>query len=159
MATLGRDFGGYLAVRAAQLRPEVFRAAIAIDAPMDLHEWLFPAEAQLASPRTIDRQWQLFAPGAAELKKLSVAGHAESLTRPVFFLVVPVRNQAIDIGVADVRAQLARLGRPADYLDLDPGFSLALPQARAAAYRKIEEFINLRLYDYRVKIGPATEVK
>ena len=36
VATLGRGFGGYLAVRALQLQPMVFRCGIAIDAPMEL---------------------------------------------------------------------------------------------------------------------------
>src|SRR5688500_5438115 len=40
VATLGRGFGGYLAVRALQLHPTVFRCGIAFDAPMDLRAWL-----------------------------------------------------------------------------------------------------------------------
>jgi diaminopimelate decarboxylase len=111
------------------------------------------------APRPVGIPLGVFNADSAELEKLSVAGHAGSLTRPVMFIVEPGRNATIETGVSAVRAQLKKDGRTADYLEVEPGFALGLPQARAAAYRKIEEFINLRLYDYRVKIGPSTEVK
>lgn len=47
IATLGRGFGGCLALHATQLQPTSFRAAIAIDAPMELRTKLAgPAGAQ-----------------------------------------------------------------------------------------------------------------
>ena len=54
---------------------------------------------------------------------------------------------------------VAGVKRAPDFLELDPGFAPGLPKARAATYRKIEGFFNLRLYDYGVRIGPAKEVK
>ena len=36
VATLGRDFGGYLALRALQFEPALFGSGVAIDVPMDL---------------------------------------------------------------------------------------------------------------------------
>jgi dipeptidyl aminopeptidase/acylaminoacyl peptidase len=39
VATLGNGVGGYLAVRMAQLAPETFRCAVAINAPGDLDAW------------------------------------------------------------------------------------------------------------------------
>ena len=38
-AALGNGFGGYLALRAVQLDPEVFRCAVAINTPADLAAW------------------------------------------------------------------------------------------------------------------------
>ncbi|MBI5690806.1 MAG: prolyl oligopeptidase family serine peptidase, partial [Verrucomicrobia bacterium] len=40
VAALGNGVGGYLAVRMAQLAPETFRCAVAINAPGDLDAWL-----------------------------------------------------------------------------------------------------------------------
>ncbi|MES2692915.1 MAG: prolyl oligopeptidase family serine peptidase, partial [Verrucomicrobiota bacterium] len=54
IATLGRGFGGYLALRALQLQPAEFRCGIAIDAPMELRPWLQPlAPTGPASPTNI----------------------------------------------------------------------------------------------------------
>ncbi len=159
IATLGRGFGGYVAVRALQLRPDVFHAGIAIDAPMDLRRWLYPAVFFLDAPHPTDLPSGIFTSDSEELERISVANHAASLTRPVMFIVEPSRNATVEMGVSAVRAELKKAGHAADYLEAEPGFALGLPKACAAVYRKIEEFINLRLYDYRVKIGPSTEVK
>jgi pimeloyl-ACP methyl ester carboxylesterase len=155
VAVLGRGFGGYLAVRALQLRPEVFRAGIAIDAPMDLRSWLYPAEG----PGARDIPRDIFTDDGSAWPKLSVRENVEGLKQPVYFLVEPTRNQAVDLSVDAVRSALTRLKRPMDSLELDSAFRLGLPVTRAFVYRKIEEFLNLHLYDYKVKIGPATEVK
>jgi hypothetical protein len=95
----------------------------------------------------------------ADWKKLSVLEQVESLTNPVFLLVEPGRSAAIDGSSGALRAQLQRLGRTADHLELDAGFAAALPASRATVYRRIEEFFNLHLQSYAVKIGPAREVE
>lgn len=155
VATLGRGFGGYLAVRALQLRPEVFRAGVAINAPMDLRSWLYPVIGWAA--RDIPRE--LLPEETAPWAQLSVRDQVNALRHPVLFLSDPGKNDAVDRSIADVRSALKRIKRPADYVELDPAFARALPKSRAAVYRKLEEFFNLRLYDYRVKLGPTTEVK
>ena len=159
IATLGRGFGGYLAVRALQLQPGEFRCGVAIDAPMDLSPWLRPQQTGVASqnaahpiPRAlIDHE-------GADWKKMSVLGEAEALTNPVFLLVEPTRSPAIDRSTAELRVKLQALSRLPEYLELEPGFAAAVPSSRAAVYRKIEEFLNLRLHGYTVEIGPTTEV-
>jgi dipeptidyl aminopeptidase/acylaminoacyl peptidase len=162
VATLGRDFGGYLAVRALQLQPTVFRCGIAIDAPMELSSWLRPQETGLASPSAkvarnvpaalIDHE-------GADWKKVSVLDQAEALSTPVLLMVEPARCPPIDVSTSELHTRLQALGRPVDRLALEPGFAAAQPNARAIAYRKIEEFLNLHLHAYGVKIGPAKEVK
>lgn len=155
VAALGRGFGGYLAVRALQLRPEVFRAGIAIDAPMDLRAWFNPVEG--APPRDIPRD--LLTGSDVPWARLSVRENVESLTRPVFFLVEPARNAEVERSVDAIRSAQKTKKRTAEVLELDPAFNNAQPKTRAAVYRKIEEFLNLWLYDYKVRIGPAQEVK
>ena len=162
VATLGRGFGGYLAVRALQLEPEVFRCGVAIDAPMDLRTWLYPPlglEENIRRAAVTEIPRGLLDPDRTDWKKLSVVNHADALLQPVFLLVEPARSAAIDRSVAELRSKLKALRRAPDYLELDPGFAPGLPKARAAAYRKLEEFFNLRLYDYGVKVGPVKEVK
>jgi acetyl esterase/lipase len=162
IAALGRGFGGYLAMRALQQEPSIFRCGVAIDAPTDLRPWLWPAQpdepaAELPPYPALPRAW--FDEDRTDWKKLAVTTNVEALTNPLYLLVEPTRNPAVDIATSGLRSKLKALGRAPDYLALDPGFFLARPKARASTYRKIEEFFNLRLYDYDVKIGPTKEVK
>lgn len=162
IAVFGRGFGGYLAMRALQLEPWFFRCGVAIDAPTDLRPWLWPLKpddsaAELPPDPALPRKW--FDEAHTDWKKLAVTTDVEALTNPLYLLVEPTRNREVDLATAGLRSKLKSLGRAPDYLALDPGFFLARPKARASTYRNIEEFFNLRLYDYDVKIGPAREVK
>lgn len=162
IATLGRGFGGYLAVRALQLQPAMFRCGIAIDAPMDLRPWLRPADTGgAAAPPAAGRDIPaaLIDHAEADWKKWSVLDQAEALTCPLFLLVEPARHPAVDVSTGELRNRLQALGRTPDHLELDAGFAAAQPASRAIVYRKIEEFLALRLSDFGVKIGPAKEVE
>ncbi len=162
VATLGRGFGGYLAVRALQLQPGAFRCGIAIDAPMDLQSWLRTSVAAAGAPASKARHdipVALIDHADADWKKLSVAEQAEALTHPVLLLVEPGRNAAVDVSTEAMRARLQGLGRPIGQVGLEPGFAAAKPAARATAYRKMEEFLNLHLHGFPVKIGPTKEVE
>jgi dienelactone hydrolase len=155
VATFGHGFGGYLALRALQFQSSVFRCGIALDAPLELRGWLHPdSAAQTAPPIPV----ALVDHAGADWKKLSVLENAETLTRPILLLVETGRSPSIDVSTETLREKLKGPGRVCDYAELDPGFAAAQPAARAAAYRKIEEFLNLYLYGYDVKIGPAKEV-
>lgn len=153
VAVLGRGFGGYLAVRALQLQPAAFRCGIALNAPMELRGWL------RAQPAVRDVPAALIDHEGADWKKLSVIEQAEALTNPVLFLVEPARNAAIDASTGELRNRLQRLGRTCDQLPLDPGFAAAAPESRANVYRKVDEFFNVHLHGYAVKIGPVKEVE
>jgi pimeloyl-ACP methyl ester carboxylesterase len=162
VATLGRGFGGYLAVRALQLQPAVFRCGIAIDAPLDLRAWLRAQEtaaaaAQQKPARAIPAA--LIDHDGADWKKLSVLEQADTLTNPVFLLVERGRHPAIDAATSALGARLQTFGRTCEQLELDAGFAAGLPASRATVYRKMEEFLNLRLSDSVVKIDPGKEAK
>lgn len=152
VALLGRGFGGYLAVRALQLEPEVFRCAIAIDAPLDPDTWLPEDEtrdaARQARRAILDR-------GPARATELSVLRRPEAITKPVLLIVQPVVDQTIDAA----NARLSSKAAPVERLDIGADFGLSLPLARARVYRRMQEFFNVNLYDFDVKIGETKEVK
>ncbi|MDP3073683.1 MAG: prolyl oligopeptidase family serine peptidase [Opitutaceae bacterium] len=148
VAVLGRGFGGYLALRALQLEPGMFRCGIAIDAPLEP----FAPDIARAIPAA------LLEPDASGGKKLSVLAQAEALTQPVLLLVEPGRSEGSAADMEALRTQLQRLGRPPEHVSLDPGSAAARTAARAAVYRKMEAFLTLHLQNFSVTIGPTKEV-
>jgi pimeloyl-ACP methyl ester carboxylesterase len=162
-ATMGEGFGGYLALRATQLHPEVFRCAIAIDAPLDLEAWLRPPLREIEAGPQMDFTQEVhrafFRRGATSLADTSVLRSAAKLTKPVFLIVNAQRRDEITLENSRLRSELKRLGRAPDYLEVQEDYALRLPMARARAFRKIEEFFNLNLYDYKVNVGEVKELK
>jgi dipeptidyl aminopeptidase/acylaminoacyl peptidase len=148
VATLGRGFGGYLALRALQLEPTWFHAGIAIDAPLDLPAWLQPPQTR-GTPTTTtavgDIPAGLIDSAGASGKELSVLHQADTLAGPVLLLVEPGRNPAIDVSTTHLRTRLHALGRTADLVELDPAFAAAQAGSRAAVYRRIGEFLHRHL--------------
>jgi hypothetical protein len=88
-----------------------------------------------------------------------VLEQAEALTGRVLLLVQPGRSAAIDVSNEALRSKLQKLGRPPDYLELDAGFPAAAPDSCVLVYRRIEEFLNVLLNGYTVKLGAAEEVR
>jgi hypothetical protein len=97
--------------------------------------------------------------GASDLAAISVLRHVEAVTKPVFLIVDPPRDRLIESQNATFRSRLKRLGRTVDYLEVGSGFAQNLPGERARVFRRMEEFFNLNLYDYDVKVGETKEVK
>ncbi|MBI5770487.1 MAG: prolyl oligopeptidase family serine peptidase [Verrucomicrobia bacterium] len=140
IAALGHGFGGYLALRALQLAPAAFRCGVALDAPADLHTWLHPSAP--AGARAIPAA--LTDHPETDWKKFSVLAHAGALTQPVLLLVEPARDPAIEAAADELRSHLLRLGRTPEHAPLPAGFAAARPGARAAAYRRITAFLEVR---------------
>jgi dipeptidyl aminopeptidase/acylaminoacyl peptidase len=162
VATLGRGFGGYLALRALQLQPAMFRRGIAIDAPLELRTWLPRPEAggmNVSETAGQEIPATLLDHAGVNWKKTSVTEHAELLTNPVFLLVERRRSPAIDVSTDALRARLESLGRAPDYLEVDSGFAAAEPASRAAVYRRIQDFLNLHLRPEDVKTDFEEESK
>lgn len=189
VVVIGRGWGGYLALRALQLEPAAFRAAIAVDAPLDPEAWLQPkfydlrggldvtqsiqftpgsdrpSAAPLGGPRpppvnfTHEAQRAFLNPGAQRLSALSVLHAVDLLTKPVMLVVDDQRDRTILAQNFTLQSQLKGLGRTPVFLETDEGVARDLPGARAKLFRKVEEFINLNVYDFNVKIGPTKEVK
>jgi len=164
VATMGEGFGGYLALRALQLAPDRFRCGIAIDAPLDLELALRePLEDPRAAHKIdFDREVRraFFQRTAGQLANTSILKQPELLTKPVFLIVNPGRNNEIASENGGLRSQLRKLERAPEFLELESDdFALRLPAAGAKVFKQIEEFFNFTLYDYKVKIGEAKETK
>jgi dipeptidyl aminopeptidase/acylaminoacyl peptidase len=182
IATIGHGLGGYVALRALQWEPEVFRCAIAIDAPLSPELWLqppmpamslrgldSPASSSLTGSSvgrmppeppinfTQEARRAYFAEGTAKLK--SVLSEVERLTKPVMLIVNAAPGSEILIQNDSLRSRLKRQGRAPEYLEAKTLESEDLAGESAARYRKIEQFFNLNLYDFNVKVGPTKEVK
>jgi len=129
---------------------------------MELRPWLQANEGGgNASPVKVapDIPAALIDHAGTDWKKLSVIEQVEALQKPVLLCVEPARHAAIDAGTDALCARLRNLGRTVERVELDPGFSAEQPAARAAVYRKIEDFLNRHLHGFAVKIGPAKEVE
>lgn len=185
-AVLGYGLGGHLALRAVQLHPERFRAAVAINPVVDIGGWIEESKWLSSAARSwrannpefdfgIDRRPVLGAAGsdtAAQLVKDFFGGakalrnppllrQPETVTRPVFVLSYPGPDGAprtfAHLEAKRFANSVRDRGGRAEYAELPTEFQLRLPVATAAVYRQIEDFLNLNVYDYDVKLGPLQE--
>jgi dipeptidyl aminopeptidase/acylaminoacyl peptidase len=166
VAVVGEGFGGYLALRALQLEPDAFRCAVAFNAPTDLNRWTrepLPDDITADSPPVNfaqEVQRAFFKRNLTNLADVSVLRQVERLTKPVFLIVDPFSDEEIGLENAELRSQLRKRDHAPEYLELrSTDFSLGTPAARAKVFRQVEEFFNLNLYDYKVKVGEAKETK
>jgi dienelactone hydrolase len=165
VGVLGRGFGGYLALRALQQEPRTFHAGIAIDPLLDLRA-ARPAAAEKKGARAPAPGGDAPAFPAALLehegtdwKQLSVLENTGQLRPPLLLAAEPGRDAALDAAVAELHRRLEQVGRPPARLALEAGFAARQPGSRAAAYRRMVEFLDEHLGGFAVKIGPAKEVK
>ncbi len=181
IATFGRGLGGYLALRALQLEPAAFRCAVALEAPLNPRLWLEPPLTDFAvsvdqsmedrGPRALpirppppinflqEAKRAFLARGNQLRAESSVLRIAEQITKPVMLIVDPGRDSTIVAQNAELRSRLKRRDEVVEYLEVGSGFNENIPSARAKLFREMEEFFNLNLYDYKVKVGPTREIK
>ncbi|MGC4074101.1 MAG: prolyl oligopeptidase family serine peptidase [Nibricoccus sp.] len=151
---IGHDRGGYLALRAAQLRPDRFRCAIGIEPTINLAGWL--AEARWTSGDSGPALTRSFF-GEKILKQNPLMDNAKSITRPVFVL----SYRGIDGGPTNLRYLDARTFTsavekpevPVKFFDLTTDYVKGLAGARSEVMRNIEDFLNENIYAYNVKMG------
>lgn len=98
------------------------------------------------------RRWY-FGTDLKHLAAISPARHPDLLTKPILLIQDPY-----DVGgeagtAAALRSALSHTSNPADYLEITGEFARGLPEARRKVYSKVEEFFNLNIYNFNVKIG------
>jgi dipeptidyl aminopeptidase/acylaminoacyl peptidase len=152
IAIMGHGYGGYLALRAMQLHPTQFRCAIAWDAPTDLPAWVNPPSR---GPSFLGEMRQaFFGQDDAKLAAISPLTHPDQIQNPV--MIIEADTDRLSHGV-ELASALKRAQRDVTYVSLSQDEAADLPQARAALFRRIHEFLNVNIYDYAVKIGEVRE--
>lgn len=133
----GERNAGYLALRAMQIQPDRFIAAVATEPTLSRERWRDPERWPDNAGRP-GSSWGLRRP----LLILTTFGAAYTQVATAQSLV----DQAKSAGAAAVWSE-----QSAD-------FHVKRPLARAAAFREIERFINANVYQFVVKLGDL-EVK
>lgn len=164
VATMGQGFAGHLAVRATQLHPGTFRCAVAIDPIINLLSWVQPPADASGPPSFTQSVNRLFFEGGeGRLHALSTTSHPDELNTPLFIITRSEPQNAEDsvvaAGVEQLRSQLKRRDLPCVTAYYNDDYVQGLPGARTRVYRELEEFFNLNLYNYEVRIGPTRVVK
>jgi pimeloyl-ACP methyl ester carboxylesterase len=151
IALFGRGYGGYIALRAAQLHPERFRCVVAIDAPMDLSVRI------AANARNYQGEmWRsFFGSDFAHLREISPVAHSDRTKLPVMIIEADAKSA---LGGRAFANAAKKHNAESVFLSLSANEAAALPQAQAALFGKIREFLNATVYNYAVKIGAMQEI-
>lgn len=160
VALVGEGFGGYVALRAVELHPALFRCVVTINGPVDPERWLAPSawsagRSFATAPASIVRRYEYFSPKMNSADAPSLLRSASALTSPLLILENPRAARAVH-GEA-LRDALSRAGREVEYhpigtTDADEA------QNEADVYRQVVGFLNTHLYQFRVDVGREKEV-
>lgn len=166
VAVLGTGYGGYLALRAVQLYPDAFRAAVALNAPTDLPVWINQAlettDLNIVAPansfRTAVRR-ALFGTDTERLKAMSPLTHAADIKTPVLLVHATQDKIVPPTHSLRLRSVLRRTGVPLSSLELPAeGHANWRPGTSTRVFREIEMFMNEHIYNYHVRMGQPTTV-
>ncbi|MGC4074100.1 MAG: prolyl oligopeptidase family serine peptidase [Nibricoccus sp.] len=156
VAIMGRDRGGFLALRAAQLRPDRFRCAIGINPTINLANWISYARwtTSDASPELTRAFF-----GNNILKTNPLMDDSKPLKRPVFVLSYRGSEGGSPTKMyLDARwftHTVENSGTPTKFWTLSLDYMHRMPEARSEVMRNIEDFLNLNIYSYNVELGDA----
>jgi dipeptidyl aminopeptidase/acylaminoacyl peptidase len=183
---VGEGYGGYLALRALELQPAIFQSAAVINglvSPLDLWSGLDPdlgddtialaeklangemPKAEFKPPGTrlgsdpVRALARWLVSRQSGLGATAVTSDLKLLTKPVFLLHDPDNREAPFLPISNLRASLRRLNHAPEFQKLSAEFVHADSSERGRAFRRIGEFFNTTLYDFKVKIGEAEEKK
>lgn len=153
VALIGFDYGGFVALRAIQEHPEVFKCVIALNAPIDIDAWqreLYWSTEGVQSSLT--RAWY---GDEAHLKARHLLNDKRPISRPVLMFQYPgvdggARNRAF-VTAKNFAGTQRRAGGTVEFREIATDFFRGLPQARADVFAQMEEFLNEHIYDYSVK--------
>jgi len=161
VALMGHGHGGFIALRALQTYPEKFRCAIAIDAPVNLGDWL--AEQKWTDDDVQPQLTRAWLGDAVRLKAAPLTSHPETLTKPVLMLNYPgldgAPRRTSYVAARHFAGEVRDHGAKVDFGDLSTDYVNGLPAARAAVFDQIEAFLNLNVYDFNVKLDELKVIK
>jgi dienelactone hydrolase len=156
VVAMGREFAGYLALRVAQLEPALFRCVVATEPVVEPAMLTRPAadfNAQVTFSQEANRHFlETYAPA---LYKRGVVSSDDPIYHPTFVIYRNYLANSMTQGVARLRGQLKRRDIPFETIDVRQDYLNGMPKARGRVYRELQDFLNLNLYEYEVKFGPA----
>ncbi|MEN9662350.1 MAG: hypothetical protein RL324_1299 [Verrucomicrobiota bacterium] len=161
---MGEGLGGYVALRALQLHPDVFRAGITVNAPTNLTAWTSWQSMKETQPMyrdggieppSTDFRTEVRRAFVRQIKKGTgpAATGQGSPGREVLMIessgsrdTTPISSLLASLGVGSGGADLQHLYINGDF----KGGTLA---TRTKVFARIEEFLNSTLYDFSSTIG------
>jgi pimeloyl-ACP methyl ester carboxylesterase len=156
----GVGFGGYLAVRATQLAPDRFRVAFVTSPVLEPALWTKQTDVEAEGPTFQQEANRLYIVRTApRIEELSATTAQDGPGRAIFVVYRGARSDLIPQGVGRLRSQLRSRGIPHETIDVNEDYFLGLPKARARVYKALDEFLNLNLYQFDVKVGPTEVVR
>ncbi len=158
VATLGNGIGGYLAVRMAQLAPEMFRCAVAINAPGDLDAWRTSPEA--APTLLADLRQHVFGTDRETLRAQSAVAAGPTTKAPVL-VVHGTENPYVPMSLGrELYRALKKGSEETAWVEL-PGEGHAgwSEKTTAKLFAELGRFFNATIYNYEVEVRTPQVVR
>lgn len=156
VALLGRGHGGFIALRAIQARPELFRCAIALEPPVDLAGWL--ANLRWTDDDVAPHLTRAWLGDEARLRAAPLTREPGKIAKPILVLSHPGPDgsprRPVYLAARRFAEAVAGHGVTAEFADLPTDYVAGLPAARARVFDRLEAFLNEHIYDYKVKLSP-----
>jgi dipeptidyl aminopeptidase/acylaminoacyl peptidase len=151
VATFGNGIGGYLAVRMAQLAPDIFRCAVAINAPGDLDAWRDHPET--APTILADLRQQFFGTDRETLRAQSAVAAGPTTKAPVL-VVHGSQNAYVPLSLGrDLHRALKKGSEQTAYLELPgEGHGGWSEKTTARLFAELGRFFNATIYNYGVDV-------
>jgi dipeptidyl aminopeptidase/acylaminoacyl peptidase len=158
VATLGNGVGGYLAVRMAQLAPETFRCAVAINAPGDLDAWRRHPET--APTLLADLRQHVFGTDRESLRAQSAVAAGPTTKAPVL-VAHGTQNAYVPNSLGrELYRALKKGSEETAYLELPgEGHGGWSEKTTAKLFAELGRFFNATIYNYDVKVRTPEVVK
>lgn len=161
VALFGRGHGGFIALRALQEHPDMFRCAVAIESPVNLADWL--EEQRWTTGEAQPQLTRAWLGDAARLQAAPLVRAPERLTKPILMLNYPGPKGG-DRRTAFVKARgfasaVKSRGGDVTFDALDTDYLRGLPAARAAVFDQVEQFLNTHIYDFKVRVPDLQIIK
>jgi dipeptidyl aminopeptidase/acylaminoacyl peptidase len=154
VALMGRARGGFLALRAAQLRPDRFRCVVGLEPTVNLSSWInYTRWTTNGSAPALTSSFF----GRRLLESNPLMNDERRHKRPVFILSYRGSEGGSPTQMYLDARTLARKvendGTPVEFRTLSLDYMRRMPEARSDIMRHIEDFLNLNIYHYDVQMG------
>lgn len=127
----GQHQAGYMALRALQIAPERFIAAVAVEPAITREGWNDP------------KLWP---------ENAGKPGGLAGFKRPLLIVTTPAMARPRLAMIHSLIRETKRTGLPAELSEQSMDFNNGRKLARAAGFREIERFINANAYQFTVKL-------